>query len=77
MLGGAPETTWPESAEFSELETGKDRWSVHDTGEWSTMTGRMCVVVDHRTGVQYLVTASGSCPLLSADGTPLRVLEAG
>ena len=68
---------WPESDEFEHVEAGADRWSVHDTGEYTTITGRMHVVVDHRTGVQYLVTASGVCPLLDADGTPLLVLEAG
>ena len=68
---------WPESAEFEQIATGADRWSVHDTGEYTTITGRMHVVVDHRTGVQYLVTTSGVCPLLDADGTPLLVLEAG
>lgn len=68
---------WPESAEFEQISTGADRWSVHDTGEYTTITGRMHVVVDHRTGVQYLVTASGVCPLLDADGSPLLVLEAG
>ena len=71
-----PGSTWPESTEFSELETGQDRWSLHDTGEPS-----LYVVVDHRTGVQYLLhddrSSAGLCPLLDADGTPLRVLEAG
>ena len=74
---GEPESTWPESDEFEHIETGADRWSVHDTGEYTTITGRMHVVVDHRTGVQYLVTAAGVCPLLDSDGTPLLVLEAG
>lgn len=73
----AGDANWPESAEFEQITTGADRWSVHDTGEYTTITGRMHVVVDHRTGVQYLVTASGVCPLLDADGTPLLVLEAG
>ena len=63
---------WPDSAEFSQLEGGQTRFSSHDGG----IEG-LAVVVDHRTGVQYLVTASGVCPLLDADGTPLLVLEAG
>ena len=63
---------WPESAEFSQLEGGQTRFSSHDGG-----IGGLSVVVDHRTGVQYLVTSSGACPLLDADGTPLLVLEAG
>ena len=63
---------WPESAEFSQLEGGQTRFSSHDGG----IEG-LAVVVDHQTGVQYLVTSSGACPLLDADGTPLLVLEAG
>lgn len=69
-----PESTWPESAEFSTLETGQDRFSLRDTnlGGWS-------VLVDHETGVQYVVgnTVHTVCPLLNADGTPLLVAEAG
>ena len=63
---------WPESAEFSQLEGGQTRFSSHDGG-----IGGLSVVVDHRTGVQYLVTATGACPLLDVDGTPLLVAEAG
>ena len=73
----AHESTWPESDEFEHIETGADRWSVHETGEYTTITGNMHVVVDHRTGVQYLVAASGVCPLLDADGAPLLVAGAG
>ena len=37
-----------------------------------------CVLVDHRTGAQYLYRYKyGVTPLLDADGTPLLVLEAG
>ena len=72
----APESTWPESAEFSTLETGQDRWSWHDTDD-----PFLDVVVDHSTGIEYLVyddgPSAGLCPLLDADGTPLLVLEAG
>lgn len=72
----APESTWPESTEFSELETGQDRWS------WHRVEGpglrKWYVVVDRSTGAEYLYAAgAGVCPLLAADGTPLRVLEAG
>lgn len=74
---GEASSTWPESDEFEHIETGADRWSVHDTGEYTTITGDMHVVVDHSTGVQYLVTADGVCPLLDADGAPLLVAEAG
>ena len=66
-------STWPESAEFSTLETGQDRFSTHGTNivYWR-------VIVDHSTGVQYLYARDvGLCPLLDADGTPLLVAEAG
>ena len=67
-------STWPESDEFAHIETGAERFSTHDTNlnGWS-------VLVDHETGVQYVVgnTAHTVCPLLDADGSPLLVLEAG
>lgn len=70
------EGTWPESAEFSTLESGQGRFSAHDTNVASCD-----VVVDHETGVEYLVwmgvDKGGVCPLLDADGTPMTVLEAG
>ena len=70
---GEPESTWPESTEFSELETGQDRFSTHLTGAHG-----LRVIVDHRTGAQYLCAeGEGLCPLLDMDGTPLLVLEAG
>ena len=73
---GEPESTRPESTEFSEMETGQDRWSWHDTGD-----PYLDVVVDHSTGVEYLLyddgQSAGLCPLLGVDGRPLRVLEAG
>lgn len=68
----ADEGHWPDSAEFSQLLTGQARFSTHESG----LEG-LLVLVDHRTGVQYLVTATGACPLLDVDGSPLRVLEAG
>ena len=70
---GEQGSTWPESAEFSTLETGQDRFSRHDTNlnGWS-------VLVDHETGAQYLCRYKyGLCPLLDADGSPLLVAEAG
>lgn len=69
----APESTWPESDEFAHIETEAERFSTHDTNldSWE-------VVVDHRTGVQYLCRYKyGITPLLDVDGTPLLVLEAG
>lgn len=69
----AEESKWPESAEFSTLEGGQDRFSAHGTNldYWE-------VIVDHRTGAQYLYRYKyGVTPLLDADGTPLLVAEAG
>lgn len=66
------ESTWPESAEFSTIETGADRFSEHGTN----LEG-VVVLVDHVTGVQYAMSAGGLCPLLDVDGTPLLVAEAG
>lgn len=63
---------WPESAEFSELESGQARFSSHSCGDRGG-----AVIVDHLTGVQYLMSTGGICPLLDADGTPLLVAEAG
>ena len=70
---GEPESTWPDSAEFSTLESGQDRFSTHGTNivYWR-------VIVDHQTGVQYLYRDKcGVTPLLDADGSPLLVAEAG
>ena len=67
-----PVSTWGESAEFSQLMTGQDRFSTHETN----VPGAR-VLVDHVTGAQYLCTEAGVCPLLDADGTPLLVAEAG
>lgn len=66
------ESTWPESAEFYQIETGADRFSEHETN----LEG-VVVLVDHVTGVQYAMSAGGLCPLLDVDGTPLLVAEAG
>ena len=66
-------STWPESDEFEHIETGADRFSVHGTN-----LNYWYVVVDHRTGAQYLYRYEyGVTPLLDVDGTPLLVLEAG
>ena len=67
----ADESSWPDSAEFSQLLTGQARFSTHESGERNIL-----VLVDHQTGVQYLVTSTGTCPLLDVDGSPLRVMEA-
>lgn len=67
----AGESNWPDSEEFSQLPTGQARFSTHESGEKNIL-----VLVDHRTGIQYLVTSTGACPLLDVDGSPLRVQEA-
>lgn len=72
LLGpGELHNTWGDSAEFSTLATGQERFSEH-----ATNVDGLVVVVDHATGVQYLLTATGACPLLDVDGSPLRVIEA-
>lgn len=72
--GATEAAAWPESAEFSTLETGQGRFSAYDTNldGWR-------ILVDRQTGVQYIVgnTVHTVCPLLDADGTPLLVAEAG
>lgn len=68
----APELgTWPETAQWSTLDTGQDRWSRHETN----LTG-VCVLVDHEEGVAYLETGSGVCRMTDANGTPLLDAEA-
>lgn len=62
---------WGESAEFSQLMTGQERFSEH-----ATNVDGLTVVVDHETGVQYLTDGDGMTALLDVDGTPLRVKEA-
>lgn len=64
-------STWPKSAEFSQIMTGGERFSEH-----ATNVEDLIVVVDHETGVQYLAGGHGMTALLDADGTPLRVKEA-
>ena len=70
-LGRDLHSTWPESAEFSQLMTGQERFSEH-----ATNVDGLTVVVDHETGVQYLADGNGMTALLDVDGTPLRVKEA-
>ena len=64
-------STWPVSAEFSQLMTGQERFSEH-----ATNVDGLTVVVDHETGVQYLADGDGMTALLDVDGSPLRVREA-
>lgn len=73
LLGpGELRNTWGDSAEFSQLMTGQERFSEH-----ATNVDGLIVVVDHETGVQYLADGHGMTALLDVDGSPLRVLEAG
>lgn len=70
------EPTWPDSAEFSQLESGQDRFSMHDTN-----LSYFDIIVDHQTGVQYLYYSykghsAAMTPLLNVDGTPMLVSEA-
>ncbi len=75
---GGTGDAWPASTEFSTLESGADRWSVQEAGLYTHVTGTVFVLVDNRTGVAYMATARGGlCPLLSSDGSPLLVAEAG
>ena len=69
--GQSLHSTWPESAEFSQLLTGQERFSEHETN-----VDGLTVVVDHETGVQYLCDGDGMTALLDVDGSPLRVMEA-
>ena len=64
-------STWPESAEFSQLMGGQERFSEH-----ATNVDGLTVMVDHETGIQYLADGHGMTALLDVDGTPLRVKEA-
>ena len=65
-------STWPDSAEFSTLASGQERFSEH-----ATNVDGLVVVVDHATGAQYLADGDGMTALLSADGTPMLVAEVG
>ena len=69
---GELHSTWPESAEFSTLDTGQERFSEH-----ATNIDGVTVLVDHETGAQYVRDDDGMTALLDADGTPLLVAEAG
>lgn len=70
-LGPDLHSTWPESAEFSQLMTGQERFSEH-----ATNVDGLVIVVDHETGAQYLCDGDGMTALLDVDGAPLRVREA-
>lgn len=71
VRGDEPDTgTWPETAQWSTLESGQDRWSRHETSlddAW--------VLVDHETGVAYLETERGLCRMTDADSAPMTDAE--
>lgn len=64
------ESTWPETAEFSQLYTGQDRFSEHATNLDDTY-----VLVDHETGVCYVCTPDGVAVMVDAEGEPVREKE--
>ena len=72
-------STWPESAEFSQLYTGQDRFSVHKTNI-QDIDFSLYVVVDHSNGTDYLMwkgyNKGGICQMMDTDGTASVVLEA-
>lgn len=63
------ENTWGESAEFTQLESGQDRFSLHNTNIADNP-----IIVDHSTGIMYM---RGIGVLVDENGKPLRVLEVG
>lgn len=71
VMGGGPDTgTWPETAQWSTLESGQDRWSRHETS-----LDDVWVLVDHETGVAYLETERGLCRMTDANSVPMTDAE--
>ena len=63
------QNSWGESAEFTQLETGQDRFSLHNTN-----VKDFPIIVDHSTGIMYM---RGIGVLVDENGEPLMVLEVG
>ena len=63
------ENTWGESAEFTQLESGQDRFSLHNSNIADNP-----IIVDHSTGIMYMRHVG---VLVDENGEPLRVLEVG
>lgn len=63
------DNSWGESSEFTQLETGQDRFSLHDSNIADNL-----IIVDHSTGIIYM---RGVGVLVDENGKPLRVLEVG
>lgn len=70
-LGEPDMGTWPETAQWSTLESGQERWSRHETN-----LGDAWVIVDHETGVAYLETEGGLCRMTDGGGMPTLDAEA-
>lgn len=60
--------------EFTTTEYGAARFERHNASTWEA--NHVCVIVDRDTGVEYLETSAGICPLYEADGSPMLVGEA-
>lgn len=61
------DNTWEESTEFTQLDTGQDRFSLHNTN-----VKDFPVIVDHETGIIYMRQVG---VLVNENGEPLRVSE--
>ena len=63
------DNTWGESAEFTQLESGQDRFSLHNSNIADNP-----IIVDHSTGILYMKHVG---VLVDENDKPLRVLEVG
>ena len=63
-----------EQNEFSTTEYGAARFERHNAN--SEAANGVRVLVDRETGVEYLETSAGICPLYEADGSLMLVGEA-
>ena len=63
-----------EQTEFTTTEYGVERFERHVAS--STVANNIYVIVDRNTGVEYLETTAGICPLYEADGSLMLVGEA-
>ena len=80
-----PVNTWGPTAEFDtfdKLESGQDRWSLHETDvDLGDPNATYYVLVDHKYGTEYLYVVSGGttsvCPILTSDGVAETVAEVG
>lgn len=80
-----PVNTWGPTAEFDnfdKLESGQDRWSLHETNvDLGDPNTTYYVLVDHKYGTQYLYVVSGGttsvCSIVTDDETAETVSEVG